>query len=159
MPRVGLPSYVLLAHLLYQESLDAVREMAQRNLHAGWFTFVLADGQGRLMNVEGAPDGIEIAEANGRLIRVGFGTRRMSRTSAEQDIPRHPRCAAMDRILDEAPGAADLATLQQAFADPTGGICVGPNTIDMMVFDTTHRVAHLSRGSSYGTLWRQYQAT
>jgi hypothetical protein len=158
-PRVGLPSYVLLAHLLYQESLEDVREVAQRNLHAGWFTFVMADGQGRLMNVEGSPDGIEVAETNGRLIRVGFGTRRMSRTPAEQDIPRHPRCAAMDRILDAVPGAAELATLQQALADPAGGICVGLSTIDMMVFDTTHRVAHLSRGSSYGTHWRQYQAT
>ena len=36
------------------------------------------------------------------------------------------------------------------------GICVGKATIDMMVFDTTARTAHLSRGPEYGVAWRPY---
>jgi isopenicillin-N N-acyltransferase like protein len=156
MARVGLPSYVLLAHLLYQENLDAVRETARRNTHAGWFTFVMADGDGRLMNIEGAPDGIEVEETTGRLIRVGFGTRRMSRTKADQAVARHPRCPTMDKLLDEASGQVELATLQRCFGEPSCGICVGTSTIDMMVFDTTHRTAHLSRGAAYGVAWKKY---
>jgi hypothetical protein len=157
MPRVGLPSYVLLTHLLYQESLDAVREAAQRDAHAGWFTFVMADGTGRLMNIEGSPDGIEVVETTGRLVRAGFGTRRMSQSPDDASVPRHPRCAALDSKLDKVSGRIDLRTLQEAFADPQGGICAGPGTIDMMVFNTTDRVAHASRGGAYGVAWRAYQ--
>ena len=42
-PRVGIPAYVLIAHLLYQDTLDKVVAEAQRAKPAGWFTFVLAD--------------------------------------------------------------------------------------------------------------------
>jgi hypothetical protein len=159
MARVGLPSYVLLAHLLYQENLDAVREAARRNAHAGWFTFVMADGNGRLMNIEGSPEGIEVEEVTGRLIRVGFGTHRMSRTPADQVVKRHPRCETMDKLLNEASGQIDLATLQRSFGEPSCGICVGTNTIDMMVFDCTHRTAHLSRGTTYDVAWKEYGFT
>jgi hypothetical protein len=156
MARVGLPSYVLLAHLLYQENLDAVRAAALRNKQAGWFTFVMADGDGRLMNIEGSPEAVEVVEATGRLIRVGFGTRRMCRTPAGQDVPMHPRCQTMDRLIDEVAGQVDRETLQRAFSDPSCGICVDTNTIDMMVFDTAHRTAHLSRGTTYGVAWKEY---
>jgi hypothetical protein len=150
---------VLLTQLLYQENLDAVREVAGRNVQAGWFTFVMADGEGRLMNIEGSPERVEVLETTSRLIRVGYGTHRMSHTPVDQPVPRHPRCVAMDQMLDEAAGQVDLRTLQHAFADPAGGVCVGRDTIDMMVFDTTHRVAYLSRGSSYGVQWKEYRAT
>ena len=159
MPRIGLPSYVLLAHLLYQENLDAVRDAARRHAHAGWFTFVMADGSGRLMNIEGSPDDVEVEETTGRLVRVGFGTRRMNRTGADEAVPRHPRCPTMDKLLDAADGQVDLATLQQSFGEPSCGICVATNTIDMMVFETTRRTAHLSRGNTYGIARRQYGFT
>src|SRR5262249_21494493 len=55
-PRVGIPSYLLIAHLLAQRDLDAVVREARKNRHAGWFTFVLADGHGRLVNIEGSPE-------------------------------------------------------------------------------------------------------
>jgi hypothetical protein len=61
--RVGIPSYVLIAHLLAQKNLDSVIREVRKNRHAGWFTFVLADGDGRLANIEGSPE--RIAE-NGR---------------------------------------------------------------------------------------------
>jgi hypothetical protein len=158
-PRVGLPAYVILAHLLYQPSLEAVIEAARRDRHAGWFTFVMADGNGRLLNVEGSPEGITCELSSGRLVRVGFGTRSMTSTGATEEIPRHPRCATMDALLDKSRGDTDLATMQGNFGDPTRGICVGRATIDMMVFDTTARTAHLSRGPDYGVAWRTYGFT
>ena len=157
VPRVGLPSYVILAHLLYQESLDAVREVAGRNKHAGWFTFVMGDGTGRLMNVEGSPEGVEVVESSGSIVRVGFGTHKMSKTPTGNAVKSHPRCLTMNSLLDQAEGQVRLDNIQQAFPDPARGICVGKNTIDMMVFDTTHRVAHLSRGAAYGVDWREFR--
>jgi len=157
MPRIGLPAYVLLAHLLYQPSLDAVIDAAQRNRHAGWFTFVMGDATGRLLNVEGSPEGIVCEEATGRLSRVGFGTRRMSGVAADQPSPRHARCVALDRLLDETQGRTDAQAMRSHFADPKCGISVGPSTIDLMVFDTTNQVAHLSRGADYGLAWREFR--
>src|SRR5687767_10765427 len=56
--RVGIPAYVLLTHLLYQPDLASAIKEAQRDKHAGWFTFVLADGEGNLVNIEGSPKGV-----------------------------------------------------------------------------------------------------
>jgi hypothetical protein len=156
VPRVGLPAYVLLAHLLYQPTLDAAIEAAQRGRHAGWFTFVMADGSGRLLNVEGSPEGVACEEATGRLVRVGFGSRRMTEAAGGRGAPRHPRCGAMDALLDRTRGRTDLDAMRANFGDPSRGICVGRATIDLMVFDATARTAHLSRGPEYGVAWRHY---
>jgi hypothetical protein len=50
-PRVGIPSYALIAHLLAQQDIESVIREAKKNKHAGWFTFVLADGDGNLVNI------------------------------------------------------------------------------------------------------------
>ena len=57
---------------------------------------------------------------------------------------------------DRTRGRTDVDMLRAHFGDPTRGICVGKATIDMMVFDTTNRTAHLSRGPEYGASWREY---
>lgn len=155
-PAVGLPSYVILTHLMYQESLDAVREFAQKKSHAGWFTFVMGDSAGRLMNIEGRPGEVEVEETTGRIIRVGFGSRRLSGAKANEPVPRHARCVKMDEQFDQAAGKVDLATFQESFSNPDRGICVGKNTIDLMVYNTRDRVAYLSRGTEYGLAWREY---
>src|SRR6516164_9358321 len=118
VPRVGLPAYVLVAHLLYQPTLDAAAEAAKRDRHAGWFTFVMADGSGRLLNVEGSPEGAACEEATGRLVRVGFGSRRMAETTGRQGAARHPRCGTMDALLDRTRGRTDLDAMRTNFGDP-----------------------------------------
>lgn len=153
---VGLPAYVILAHLMYQDSLAAVEEEARRVTPAGWFTFVMADGDGNLLNVEGSPDGIAVEKHRGQLVRIGFGSREMTKTPEDKDIPRHPRCTKMSNLLVEAEGKVDLAAMQHFFTNPTCGINVGKSTIDMMVFDTTSRKAYLSRGPSYEVDWREF---
>jgi isopenicillin-N N-acyltransferase-like protein len=153
---VGLPAYVILAHLMYQESLAAVEEEARRVKNAGWFTFVMADGEGNLLNVEGSPDGIVLEKSRGQMVRIGFGSREMIKTPIGQDVPRHARCEKMSTLLSDAEGKVDLAAMQEFFASPTCGINVGKSTIDMMVFDTTNRTAYLSRGPSYAADWREF---
>jgi hypothetical protein len=157
VPRVGVPAYVLLSHFLYQPTLDAVIEAAHRHTHAGWFTFVMGDASGRLLNVEGSPEGIACEEVAGRLVRVGFGSRKMTSVDDSQAAPRHPRCVTMDALLDRTRGHTDLDAMKANFGDPGRGICVGKATIDMMVFDTTTRTAFLSRGPDYGVDWRRYE--
>jgi hypothetical protein len=153
--RVGLPSYVLLTHLLYQESLDAALEEARRDRHAGWFTFVVGDAEGNLANVEGSPQGVVIERGKGRLMRVGFGSKGMASQRGSMPEP-HDRCEKLAALLDGTNGRTDRAALQGFFQEPGCGISVGKATIDMMVFDTVERRAYLSRGPSYGVDWRGF---
>ncbi len=157
--RVGLPSYVLLTHLLYQKDLESVIREAKRDRHAGWFTFVMADGKGNLLNIEGSPRGVVIERSRGRLVRVGFGAAEMTRTPTGESVKPHPRCEKMYGLLDAQAGKTSLRTLQSFFEDPSCGISVGKATIDMMVFDSTSRRAYLSRGPSYRVDWREFRFT
>jgi hypothetical protein len=155
-PRVGIPSYMLIAHLLNKKNLDDVIREVHKNKHAGWFTFVMADGDGRLVNIEGSPERVVVEPAEGRLVRVLYGSRDMTGTRSGEPVAFHARCRKMFDLLAEARGKTELARLQDYFADPKYAINVGKDTIDMMVFDTTARTAYLSRGPSYEIAWRTF---
>ena len=155
--RVGIPSYALLTHLLYQDSIEAVADEARRATNAGWFTFVMADGNGNLLNVEGSPErGVVVEPAQGLLHRVGYGSREMTRTPADRPVPFHGRCAKFAELVTADSGSIDGARLQHYFEDASCGINVGPGTIDMMVFDCTSRTASLSRGPAYNVDWKSW---
>jgi len=155
--RVGVPSYALLTHLLYQESLEAAIKEAQRNKQAGWFTFVLGDAEGNLVNIEGSPTRVAVERTKGVLTRVGFGSREMTSTAEDKPVKLHARCDKVIELAKASEGKVDVRGLQGHLADPSCGISVGKGTIDMMVFDCTNRVAHLSRGPSYKTDWREFR--
>jgi isopenicillin-N N-acyltransferase-like protein len=154
--RVGIPAYVLLAHLMYQESLDAVEEEARRAKNAGWFTFVMGDGRGHLCNIEGSPHALVVERSAGRLARIGFGTRPMTGTAEGAAVPLHPRCVKMNELLAGAAGKIELATIQHFFQDPGCAIYAGRSTIDIMVYNATGREAWLSRGPEYGIAWKRF---
>jgi isopenicillin-N N-acyltransferase-like protein len=155
--RIGIPSYVLLTHLLYQESLDDVIREAKRATNAGWFTFVMGDGRGRLLNIEGSPNGIVVESAEKILARVGYGSRAMTGASPEKHVTLHPRCEKSCQYMDAHFGQIDVRQMQALFEDPKREISVGKGTIDMMVFDTTQRAAWLSRGPSYRVAWKKFE--
>jgi len=157
MPRVGIPSYLFISHLLAQPDLDSVVRESRKNRHAGWFTFVMADGHGNLLNIEGSPDRVVIEPAKERLARVDYGSREMTGVKANERVPLQARCQHMYELLGESRGKNDLVRLQDYFADSRHQINVGKATIDMMVFDTTARTAYLSRGSSYQLSWRKFE--
>jgi hypothetical protein len=60
-------------------------------------------------------------------------------------------------ILEAGQGKQNGASLQNHFGDARAGISVGKGTIDMMVYNTTKREAHLSRGPDYGAKWMTYR--
>ena len=155
--RVGIPSYVLLTHLLYQESLDDVISEAKRAINAGWFTFVMGDARGRLLNIEGSPERIAIESSEGILTRVGYGSREMTHTLPGEPIKLHVRCEKFCRQVDAAAGRVDAQSMQKLFQDPKHEISVGKATIDMMVYDTKERTAWLSRGPSYRVAWKKFE--
>jgi isopenicillin-N N-acyltransferase-like protein len=155
-PRVGIPSYVLIAQMLYQDTLDGALSEARRAAQAGWFTFVLADGEGRLVNVEGSPKELVIAPARGHLARVGYGSREMTHTAEGKVVQYHPQCRRMLDLLGGARGKLDRAALQGFFGDHGSTICKHFGTLDAMLFDTTARVAYVSRGPGCSGRWKQF---
>ena len=154
--RVGIPSYVLLTHFLYQESLDEVIEEARRATNAGWFTFVMGDSRGRLLNIEGSPEKIAIERAEKLLTRVGYGSREMTGTPHNEPVKRHARCEQFDKLVNNGATRVDARGVQQLFENPKHEISVGKGTIDMMVYDTRSRTAWLSRGPSYRVAWKRF---
>jgi isopenicillin-N N-acyltransferase-like protein len=161
-PRIGIPSYVLIAQMLYQETLDDALAEARRAHHAGWFTFVLADSHGRLVNVEGSPKELAIEEHHGHLARVYFGSREMTRTPAGQSVTYHPRCQLMYDLLGRSKGSLNAMRLRELFGDQSICSCSATNesravrTIDAMVFDTTSREAFVTRGPIGSRPWSRF---
>jgi Acyl-coenzyme A:6-aminopenicillanic acid acyl-transferase len=154
--RVGIPSYVLLTHLLYQKSLDDAAAEAKRAKNAGWFTFVMADGDGRMLNIEGSPAELAIEWGKGRMVRSGFASEQMKRRN-QGPRTNSSNCVAANRWLDGAAGKVDAAAFREFFVDRQSGICAGKATIDVMLFDTTKREAHLSRGPHHKVAWRTFR--
>jgi isopenicillin-N N-acyltransferase-like protein len=161
-PRVGIPSYVLITQMLYQNTLRAALDEARRAKNAGWFTFVLADGDGNLANVEGTPAALAVEMGRGCLARVDYGSREITGTKPDSRVKVHPRCRHMAGLLETARGEVDGARLQRFLADhgapedAATAVCVHGSTLDAVLFDTTRRELHVTRGPACASRWRTF---
>jgi hypothetical protein len=159
-PRVGVPSYMLIAHFLAQPDLNSVVREAKRDKHAGWFTFVMADGEGNLLNVEGSPKGVAVERPTDRLARAYYGSRQMTAASPDAPAKLHPRCQLMYTLLEQSAGKNNRKTLENYFLSPDDGILSWKNpnnkSIDVMIYDTTARKAYLTRGPEFRLEWREF---
>jgi hypothetical protein len=159
-PRIGVPAYALITHLLAQNDIESVIREAKRDKHAGWFTFVIADGDGNLVNIEGSPQDVEIERNNSRLARSYYGTHKMTAAEAGQPAELHPRCQQMYKLLEQTTGKNDRKTLERYLTGREYGIMGWKSpknkTIDVLMFDTAARKAYFSRGPEYGLEWREF---
>ena len=166
--RTGIPSYVLVAQMLYQDTLNGALDEARRATNAGWFNFVLADGESHLANVEGTPEKLVIETTGGHLARADFGTRAITDTPPGQPVEYDPKCQRMIDLLSARTGTLDRSTLQSLFADhfdPAPGLicvhdeCWDPLTLDSMLFNCTTREAHIQRGPGCSNRWQYFRFT
>jgi isopenicillin-N N-acyltransferase like protein len=159
-PRVGVPAYAMITHLLAQRDIESVIREAKRDKHAGWFTFVMADADGNLVNIEGSPRGVEIERSSDRLARHGFGTRTMTEAKPGQAVELQPLCQQMYKLLEQTAGKNDRKTLERYLTGREHGIMGWKSptnkTIDVLMFDTSTRKAYFSRGPEYGLEWREF---
>jgi isopenicillin-N N-acyltransferase-like protein len=162
-PRVGIPAYVLIAQMLYQDTLaDAIKE-AERAKHAGWFAFVLGDSKGQLATVEGTPEKLVIQKPRGHTARASYACREILGGAESEPLKIHPQCQRMFDLLGESKGKLDRATLQGFFGDHKSTICKHPDskdggfTVDSMLFDCTKLEAHVSRGPGCSGRWKTFR--
>jgi hypothetical protein len=157
-PRVGIPSYVLIAQMLYQDTLAGAIREAERARHAGWFNFVLGDKKGQLATVEGTPEKLVVQQPRGHTARASFACREIL-----GEAKLHPQCQRMFDLLAESKGKLDRATLQGFFGDHKSTICKHPDskgggfTVDSMLFDCTTLEAHVSRGPGCSGRWKTFR--
>jgi hypothetical protein len=161
-PRIGIPTYVLIAHMLYQPSLAAAVEEARRAEPAGWFTFLLADKSGRLVNVESSPRQKVVEFYKGHVARTYYGTRQMTGTPEGMPVKFHPQVQRMYDLLEGSAGRLDRAKLQGFYGDHQSTICkhyngspAGGSTLDVMLFNTTAREAFITRGPACQPHWQK----
>jgi isopenicillin-N N-acyltransferase-like protein len=164
-PRVGIPSYVLIAQMLYQNTLAAALHEAERAHHAGWFAFVLGDANGNLATVEGTPEKLVIQRPRGHTARASYACREILGGASDQPLPLHPQCQRMFDLLELGKGKLDPPRIKGFFADHESTICKHPGfiqagspgfTVDSMLFDCTKREAHLSRGPGCSGRWKTF---
>ncbi|HEY7426345.1 MAG TPA: C45 family peptidase [Gemmataceae bacterium] len=168
-PRVGIPSYVLIAQMLYQDTLEGALKEARRAKHAGWFNFVLADDKGHLAAVEGTPEKLVIQNPRGHTARASYACPEILGGTAEKPAKLHPQCQRMFDLLAGSKGKLDKPTLQGFFADHKSTICKHPTfqrgggietsggfTVDSMLFNCTTREAHVSRGPGCSGRWQTF---
>ncbi len=161
--RVGIPTYPLIAQMLYQETLEGAIAEARRAKNAGWFTFLLADAKGRLANVEGSPRGIEIEYAHGHIARANLGTRKITETPVGQPVELHPRCKRMNELIVAEGNQLTLEEMQRFFDDPSLGIAKpldwDMHTHDAMLYNTTRRELFISRSPVETRHWTRIKMT
>ena len=168
-PRVGIPSYVLIAQMLYQDTLEGALQEARRAKHAGWFNFVLGDGKGQLAIVEGTPEKLVIQKPRGHTARASYACREILGEDSDKPGKLHPRYQRMSDLLAGSKGKLDKPTLQGFLADHRPPICrhpefkrsgsvemVGGFTVDSMLFNCTTREAHVSRGPGCSGRWKRF---
>jgi isopenicillin-N N-acyltransferase-like protein len=169
-PRVGIPSYALLTHLLYQDTLEGALQEAERAKHAGWFVFVLADGKGQLATVEATPERMVIKRPRDFTANADFACREIVGGPEDKPLQMIPRAQRMHDLLGSVRGKLDRKTLQgffadHHFADPSDArttICLHPGTklggftLDSMLFNCTALEAYVERGPACSNRWQTF---
>ncbi|MBI2192190.1 MAG: hypothetical protein HYU36_09410 [Planctomycetes bacterium] len=87
-PRVGIPTYALIAGLLTRRNCREALELLRSTEHAGSFIFLLADAEGEVWVVEGFPGRIETARAKPWISRANHYECVRSCWLTRQKLPR-----------------------------------------------------------------------
>jgi len=147
---------VLLAHLLYQPTLeDALREV-QRVPRAGWSILMMADAQGNLACIEVSPREVALDRKRGYVARDNaYRTPQLFRAWALDNPDLQGRYEKANALLAQGAGKIDAGYIQHMYDDTRKGIGRGV-TLDMLIFDVTARQAYISRGPLYGVDWHRY---
>ncbi len=168
-PRVGIPAYVLIAQMLYQDSLEGALREATRARHAGWFAFVLADAKGQIATVDGTPEQMVIQRPRGHTARASYACREILGGEQDKPLKLHGQCRRMFDLLAGSKGKLDRPALQGFFGDHDSTICKHPNykgsggidgggfTVDSMLFDCTRLEAHVARGPGCSGRWKTFR--
>ena len=172
-PRVGIPSYALIAAILARKTCAEAIAMLRRTKNAGAFLFMIADATGEVWVVEGFPHTIEAVRCRDVLVRATYyETERMRRLS-KQDVAgkimnTKYRGARMERMARAAIGNIDGPAVQRFLRDETNhtrhSICCRPKgdfrwaTLDSFYCLPEKREFWIARGQPDRHVFKKYTA-
>jgi hypothetical protein len=125
-PRVGIPAYVLVAQMLYQDTAKSALDEVRRAVRAGWFAFTLADSRGSLTLVRGTPKGLTIQN---EALSTGKGGRLVAKGERRLDLDAMKEHATKVKV---------------------------DATIDSMIFDCSGKEAYVARQWGNVTPWKRF---
>jgi hypothetical protein len=126
-PRVGIPTYALVAGVLLQRNCAEAIALLKRTRHAGSFNFFLADAGGEVWVVEGCPGAVEAVRAEDSITRANhYETVRIARKAkqaldqAPAGFNSAPRAKRMAELARRYAGRIDRARVEACLRDQSG---------------------------------------
>ena len=173
-PRVGMPTYVLIAEILAKRTVDEAVDYLKSVRHAGAFIFFLGDARGDAAVVEGMPGPLAVERADRWATRANHYACDELVNCSKQNVPRHkkqttrPRAARLEELVRQADGNFTVAAARKILTDrdgdwpwlhqfPGGGeqaVTLAGMTVDSLIAESTDRVLHTCRGGREPGPWQ-----
>ncbi len=162
-PRVGVPTYTLVAGILTCRDCAAAVALVRRTRNAGCFIFLLADATGEVWGLEGMPGRVEAIQCRDLITRSNHYQCRAMRCAAKQRLPSRstfaynsqPRAARIAALTGRFRGHIDGPVIESIYRDhqPKQGLCIclhgdpGPYlTVDSFYAVPAKREFFIARG-------------
>src|SRR5262249_3387502 len=122
-PRVGIPSYVLIPQMLYQDTPAGALRGAHGAPHPRRVALPPTHGKGNLATVEGTPEKLVVQQPRGHTARASYACREILGGPTDQPLKVHPQCQRMLDLLAGSEGKLEGLALKTFFADHQSTIC------------------------------------
>lgn len=173
-PVVGVPTYVLIAELLWRRDVPEVLAYLRGVTLAGAFIFFLGDPSGRIAVVEGLPGRLIVDDSAAVLSRANHYACAEAITCSKQQatFPRTTstgyRAARMAKLMKQHQGRLDVRRSRAVLLDRDGpgpwihqfpfgkqAAALGGMTIDSLLADCRRRELHTCRGGRRPGPWQR----
>ena len=172
-PKVGIPTYALIAGILARRDCRGAIELLERSAIAGCFIFFLADAAGEVWVVEGFPGQVVAAQCDSVVSRANHYECEPSRQATGQKLPRPTvrknsvaRARRMAQLVKEHSGKINPRVAEAILRDhglkPGLSICQHPVprarvlTLDSMYMLPAKKQLRIARGSPCRRAYRRY---
>jgi acyl-CoA:6-aminopenicillanic acid acyl transferase len=165
--RPALPYYPLRRVLLEQSSVDGCIRVLRRHPACSAANFVMADGQGKIADVECRPEGMAIYpdhDPDARLHTNHYVTREFAKCEDGTLPDSQPRLARVQALVRKSWGSITVDTMKEILADHDGGasaICrhggVRMHSVAGYIAEPAKGLLHVRCGHGCDGNWKSYR--
>jgi len=174
-PRVGLPTYVLIAEVLRRRTVEEAVDYIRRTKRAGPFNLLLGDASGGTAVVEGMPGYLSIERSGDAMVRANHYVCEDMVRRAGQKLSRRPtpstvaRYRQMVQLVRRQYSKITAAVARKMLTNRRGSWpwihqfpggpaaqALGAMTIDSLIAVSQDRVLHTCRGGRTPGPWQAF---
>jgi len=163
----GVPYYPLRRVVLEQRDVPACIRVLRKNPACSAVNMVLADGAGKIADVECRPEGIAMYpdhDPDARLHTNHYITREFAHCEDGTLPDSVPRLARVQHLVRKNWGKINIDTMKEILADHDGGTCaicrhggVRMHSIAGYIAEPTKGLLHVRRGHGCNGAWTAYR--